>query len=98
MVYARDESAGRDSFVSYALVNLPTQPGTHHLSCHTWFAVESNRALGRSFFGETAREERGRRGVTLNQGNRRGRCRKRVYVSGRKERVFVRGTGRGCLC
>eukprot|EP00198_Chlamydomonas_reinhardtii_P009250 XP_001698587.1 predicted protein [Chlamydomonas reinhardtii] len=51
MVYARDESAGRDSFVSYALVNLPTQPGTHHLSCHTWFAVESNRALGRSFFG-----------------------------------------------
>ncbi|KAG2449404.1 hypothetical protein HYH02_005553 [Chlamydomonas schloesseri] len=51
MVYARDESANRDSFVSYALVNLPTQPGTHHLSCHTWFAVESNRALGRSFFG-----------------------------------------------
>ncbi|KAG2433305.1 hypothetical protein HXX76_008371 [Chlamydomonas incerta] len=51
MVYSRDESSGRDAFVSYALVNLPTQPGTHHLSCHTWFAVESNRALGRSFFG-----------------------------------------------
>ncbi|GFR50754.1 hypothetical protein Agub_g13021 [Astrephomene gubernaculifera] len=50
MVYARDEGSGRDSFLSYALVSLPTTPGLHHVSSHTWFAVESNRALGRSFF------------------------------------------------
>ncbi|PNH06038.1 B9 domain-containing protein 2 [Tetrabaena socialis] len=50
MVYARNESSGCDSFVSYALVPLPSTPGMHRISSHTWFAVESNRALGRSFF------------------------------------------------
>ncbi|KXZ46950.1 hypothetical protein GPECTOR_39g444 [Gonium pectorale] len=50
MVYSRDESINRDSFVSYALVPLPTTPGLHRISSKTWFAVESTRALGRSFF------------------------------------------------
>ncbi|GLC36538.1 hypothetical protein PLESTB_000159200 [Pleodorina starrii] len=50
-VHSRDETTNRDVFVSYALVKLPTSPGLHHLSCHTWFAVESSRAAGRSFFG-----------------------------------------------
>ncbi|GIL90360.1 hypothetical protein Vretimale_18228 [Volvox reticuliferus] len=50
-VHARDESNNRDSFVSYGLVKLPTTPGLHHLSCRTWFAVETNRAAGRTFFG-----------------------------------------------
>lgn len=51
MVYAREESYNRDSFVSYGLVPLPSTPGCHKVSCNTWFAVESNRALGRTFFG-----------------------------------------------
>lgn len=55
MVYAREESYNRDSFVSYGLVPLPSTPGCHKVSCNTWFAVESNRALGRTFFGGAAR-------------------------------------------
>ncbi|GIL62557.1 hypothetical protein Vafri_16646 [Volvox africanus] len=50
-VHARDESNNRDSFVSYGLVKLPTTPGLHHVSCRTWFAVETDRAAGRNFFG-----------------------------------------------
>ncbi|KAG2496992.1 hypothetical protein HYH03_004997 [Edaphochlamys debaryana] len=50
MVYARDEGTGRDSFVSYGLINLPSASGCHALSCQTWFAVEADKARNRSFF------------------------------------------------
>jgi hypothetical protein len=55
MVYARDESLNRDTFVSYGLVGLPCTPGLHHVSSRTWFALEGDRVLGRQFFGEPRR-------------------------------------------
>lgn len=52
MVYARDDVANKDLFVSYGLCPLPNSPGLHHVTCRTWYAVESNQVNGRNLFGE----------------------------------------------
>ena len=53
MVYARDDSARKDMFVSYGLIGLPTSCGLFQLECRTWFAVESHKVLNRRLYGAT---------------------------------------------
>lgn len=54
MVFARDDVAGRDVFVSYALCPLPNIPGAHHVDTATWYPAEPNKLNVRNLCGQCA--------------------------------------------
>ncbi|GAX75246.1 hypothetical protein CEUSTIGMA_g2691.t1 [Chlamydomonas eustigma] len=51
MVYSRDDMVDKDSFLAYGLCALPQTSGIHHIECHTWFVVETQRVQQRRMFG-----------------------------------------------
>ncbi len=55
-VYHRSVWIGRDEFVAYGLVSLPTAPGLHHISCPTWQACEARRTFGQAMQGELVKQ------------------------------------------
>jgi hypothetical protein len=52
MVYSRNDVVDKDSFLAYGLCALPQTPGIHHIECHTWFVVETQRVQQRRLFGK----------------------------------------------
>lgn len=51
-VYHNSQVIGRDEFVAYGLCSLPTTPGLHSISCPTWHAADSRKAIAQLMYGE----------------------------------------------